>query len=788
MIAIFMAIVNMIWAQATLRGKVLDGNSQKPLAGATVAFEGGKNSVTDEKGAFTLPCDAKGLLKISYVGYQSSSQRIIDCDKTVSILLFPASQEELQNVEITATTSNNKALLYQPVSIAKLGLTEIRRGNGLFMDDAINTNIPGMSMSRRTVSAGQQFNIRGYGNGIRGTNGASSNFDGQGYKVYLNGIPITDAEGITLMDDIDFGSVGGVEVVKGPAGTLYGLAISGVVNLKTIRPPAGQTTVGQDVMVGSYGLQRYTTHLTIGGERSSLLVNYGYQKSDGFMLHSESTKKFANAIGHFEVNSKQIISFYFGYTDSYEQRSGELTLDQWAKGDISGNPEYIKRNAHSNVVGFRAGVSHTYAFSNKVSNTTTVFGTGLTTSASSAGGWTDKLPVHYGLRSTFDTKFKLGDNITLTGITGVEAQGQNAQTMGYNMVPNPTDPNGYWIVGAMRSNQRTRTATSSLFTEWSLALPHDLSITAGIGVSNMLIQLNDRFYVANNTKPTFFENTYNGLTSPRLAVNKVFSKQLSAYASYSKGFKAPVSSYFFIPVTGQVNTNLKSEIGTQYEIGTKGSLFRDRFSYQLAVFNAIFDDKMTAVAVPLSNGNATAYSYVANGGRQNHKGLEVMASYSLFSRKDGFITLLRPFGNLAISNFKYEDFRFQRLNNPATSISEVDFSGKQVAGVPRYTANLGVDLNTKPGLYANITYSYKDKFPITGDNIYWTSAFNLLNGKVGWQRQVGKHINFDAFFGVNNITSVQYPLMVFVNQLPDAYLPGPFEINYFGGVNLKYIL
>src|SRR5512137_937317 len=176
----------------------------------------------------------------------------------------------------------------------------------------------------------------------------------------------------------------------------------------------------------------------------------------------------------------------------------------------------------------------------------------------------------------------------------------------------------------MRSNQRTRTATSSLFTEWSLALPHDLSITAGIGVSNMLIQLNDRFYVANNTKPTSFENTYNGLTSPRLAVNKVFSKQLSAYASYSKGFKAPVSSYFFIPVTGQVNTNLKSEIGTQFEVGTKGSLFSDRLSYQLALFNAIFDDKMTVVAVPLSSGNATAYAYVANGGRQNHKGLEAM--------------------------------------------------------------------------------------------------------------------------------------------------------------------
>ena len=60
-----------------------------------------------------------------------------------------------------------------------------------------------VTMNRRSVSGGQQFNIRGYGNGVRGTNGASSNFDGQGYKVYLNGIPITDAEGITVLDDME---------------------------------------------------------------------------------------------------------------------------------------------------------------------------------------------------------------------------------------------------------------------------------------------------------------------------------------------------------------------------------------------------------------------------------------------------------------------------------------------------------------------------------------------------------------------------------------------------------
>ncbi len=92
-------------------------------------------------------------------------------------------------------------------------------------------------MARRTVSAGQQFNIRGMEMVYVAQMVFLPTSMGRGTKMmYLNGIPITDAEGITVMDDIDFGSIGSVEILKGPSGTLYGSAIAGVVNLKTIRP------------------------------------------------------------------------------------------------------------------------------------------------------------------------------------------------------------------------------------------------------------------------------------------------------------------------------------------------------------------------------------------------------------------------------------------------------------------------------------------------------------------------------------------------------------------------
>jgi iron complex outermembrane recepter protein len=696
----------------------------------------------------------------------------------------------LNEVEITATSNPNKSLLFQPLSVIKLSDTELKRGNGLFMDDAINGNIPGVLMQRRTVSAGQQFNIRGYGNGVRGTNGVNSNFDGQGTKVYLNNIPITDAEGITLMDDIDFGSIGNVEVTKGPSGTLYGLAIAGVVNLKTIQAEKGKTSIGQDLMVGSYGLKRYTTNIKTGSDKLSLLLNYGHQESDGFMSHTASRKDFVNLIADVKISDKQNINAYFGHSDSYDQRGGELTIDQYNKFDYTGNPAYIKNDAHSNIISFRGGVSHTLAFNKNLSNSTTLFGSGITNNVSSAGGWTDKYPLNYGLRSTFDLNVALKEGYKLNGIVGVESQRQNAQIMGYPMVVDSTNPTGINLIGAIRSNQYIISKTTSLFTEWTLSMPNDLSLTAGVGSSSMNIDLQDKFFVAANNKPTnkvplYFGVAYSGLVSPHVALNKVFSKQLSVYASYSKGYKAPVSSYIFIPAINSVNTSLRPEIGTQYEIGTKGSLLNNTLDYQIAAFNAVFSDKMTVLAVPLSSGAATAYTYIVNGGKQDNKGLELLIKYKAYSSTDGFITAVRPFINFTYSDFKYVDFRIQQLNAAKETVT-VDYSGNPVAGVAPKTFNAGVDFTTKVGLYGNANYNYRDAMPFTSDGVNKTKAFSLVNAKLGIRRTIAEHLDIDAYVGANNITGTQYYFMVFSNQLPDAYMPAPYKVNYFGGLNLSY--
>ncbi|NKQ99753.1 TonB-dependent receptor, partial len=119
-------------------------------------------------------------------------------------------------------------------------------------------------------------------------------------------------------------------------------------------------------------------------------------------------------------------------SNSYDERGGELTIAQYQNMDYSGNPEYIKRNAHSEVISFRTGLAHTYRFSRQFANTTTVFGSAAANNASSASGWTDKHPVNFGLRSVLNMKFDLRSMGSLSGVAGIETQHQYAQVIGYN--------------------------------------------------------------------------------------------------------------------------------------------------------------------------------------------------------------------------------------------------------------------------------------------------------------------------------------------------------------------
>lgn len=788
-------LLGVLWANASwsqVKGVVKNEADGKPIQSAVIETSKGGKATTDENGKFSVPCESGMTISVSSNGSVLYSETVDDCNKNLEISINPDIQV-LEESLVTWNANRDKISLNRPASITKLGIEEIKRGNGIFLMDAVNTSVPGVTMQSRTTSGGQQFNIRGYGNGARGTKGVSSNFDGQGTKVYLNGIPVTNAEGISIMDDIDFGSISRVDILKGPSGTVYGNAIAGVVNLYTNRPEKGEVSLQQNTVAGSYGLLRSTTTFAVGGDRSSLLVNYGYQSFNGFMPHTATKKGFANMIGQMEVNDKDRVSVYVGYSDGFDQRNGELTIDQYDSLDYSGNPEYIKNDAHSAVKTVRGGISNSFRIAKFLSNTSSIFGSSQLIDNSSAGGWNDVTNLSYGLRSTFDFYFKLGDKMALKGTTGIEAQRTGTTATAYKMGADSTDLDGYNTILSVKTIGETQSTATNIFSQWVLSLPMKFDFTAGIGYNRMDMSYTDRLWATSNnapgnTVPKTYSATYSDMLSPTIALNKMILSNYSVYASYSIAYKAPVSSYFYIPQTGEVNTGLLPEKGAQIEVGAKGTAFGNRLNFTLAVFNTQITNKITAVTVQNPANTVTLYSYMVNGGGQNNTGVEVMLQGDFVKGKDKFFTEIKPFVNGTYSFFRYTDFRFETIGddiNGNDSTLVHDYSNLVVAGVPPLTINVGIDVATRVGLYANAYMNYRDAMFITSDNANEAKSYAVINAKIGFKREFGK-FGLDAYAGAVNLTSQQYYNMVFVNQLPDAYIAQPREINFYGGLNLKY--
>ena len=160
-----------------------------------------------------------------------------------------------------------------------------------------------------------------------------------------------------------------------------------------------------------------------------------------------------------------------------------------------------------------------------------------------------------------------------------------------------------------------------------------------------------------------------------------------------------------------------------------------------------------------------------------------------------WLSMVHPWATYTYTDAKYVSFK---SDNNATAAT-VDFSGNQVARVPKTMYNVGLDLGMSGGFYINSTYQFVDKVPVTFDNSTWMKSYTLLNAKLGWKGWINEHYLLDLSFGGSNLTNSTYYTAIFVganykglaqaqdNGTGDGYiLPAPYSAQYFLNAKLTY--
>ncbi|WP_316811565.1 TonB-dependent receptor [Pedobacter heparinus] len=742
-----------------VKGHIYDSQTRQPLAGVVlINADNQQLRRSDTRGYFEIAAvQPDGWVKAVLPGYKTQRIKINTAETELNVQL-EADGLSLNEVRI-AGYNGNKTNKESPGAVALITAKDINRGSALSLQPALNA-IPGVRMDQSTLSEAR-ISIRG--NGVRAAYGIRS------VKIYVNEIPVTEADGTTRIEALDVNSIGRAEVIKGPASSIYGAGTAGVINFQLQRAPYQEQSMEVAGLAGSYGLQRLAATYRSGGDKLNSYVSYGWQEYEGYRKHSKDMRRFLT--GNFQLfpGNKRIITLMLNRTTQHSQIPGSLTAGQVVADPVQANATNLDKQAGRYQTWTRIGLGQQYRFNDQFSNSSSVFTYFYDLDHPLPYAYIRNFYQSYGGRTRF--AYDPGFAILPTRFT-LGAEFNEGLTKGNQYVNNQGKE------GVINANIDYQNSQYSLFYQSETTLGPQTSLTLGLSYNSMRYEVRD--YLKQQQSGI---KKFDPQATPRIALSHTFGEALSLHASVSSGFSPPSSSEIK-QVDGTINPVLQAEKALNYELNAKGNLLQSRLAYDLALFK--MDMKGELIAQSVQQG-ITVYN---NAGKTSHNGVELALSYQLLKADDAReIISLRPFAAITYADFKFKDYK----TLDAQGVVTATYDHNELTGIAPWVINAGVDLETKTGIYFYGNYFYSDRLPLNDANSAYNPAYQVLNAKIGYKKQLVKFLEVNVYAGLDNIGNKSYSSIVSLNAVgyggaePAYFNPSP-KRNAYGGLHLKYLL
>jgi iron complex outermembrane receptor protein len=663
----------------------------------------------------------------------------------------------LQEVMVKAYEQNRHlSEVAAPVSIT--GQNQLNRFGNTSILPALNMT-PGVRMEERSP-ASYRVNIRG--------SSLRSPFGVRDVKIYFDEIPLTDPGGNTYLNQLAFYNFQSIELIKGPAGSLYGAGIGGALLINS-RPSPWEKGIRLDYTLGSYQNNSLNAEVRFGTENRQNNLSFSHQTSDGYRVQSKMRRDLALWETTLKASEKQMIHAFIFYGDLYYQTPGGLTLAQYnqnpaaARPATATQPSAVQAQAAIYQKNFTAGFSQEYRFSEHWRNTTSFYGAYTDFNNPGIRVYEERKEPHFGGRSIFEYKDQIGGT-SLQFDAGAEAQKGFFNTKDYS--------NKSGSIDSLQTDDNINTWTYMIFAQGDLRISQGWTLTAGVSLNRNSVNFTRISIPLSAAQTQNFDNK----VAPRIALLRKLGQGISVYASAARGFSTPTVSELL--KSSNVNNSLQPEDGIDYEIGARGNLFRERLYFDLDAF--FFHLKNTIVQRIDTNG--VMYSVNAGATRQN--GVEAYISYQLTDQPSLLISSSKIWISGSWQDFHYIDFKQLSAQAPVTL---KDFSGHQLPGIAPYTLVAGADLVSRPGVYLHITYTYTDNIFLNDANTDHAASYILLGARAGFRKRLGR-IGLDFFAGADNLLNTRYSLGNDINAAAGRYYNGAPGTNYFGGISLRWLM
>lgn len=655
----------------------------------------------------------------------------------------------LQTVTVKAY-EQNRQLKEVSAAINVINTAQLERYNNTSILPALNAT-PGVHMEERSPGS-YRLNIRG--------STLRSPFGVRNVKVYWNGIPFTDPGGNTYLNQLSYYNVRSIEVLKGPASSLYGAGTGGAVliNSQTLNRQPG---INLHYTTGSFNLQNLNAQVTTGNGDRNNTFGYTHQTSDGYRKHTRMRRDVATWETQVIADHKQQLSASVLYGDLYYQTPGGLNTTQFHNDPRSARPAAgpfpSAEDAQAAIYQktFLAGINHQYRFTEHLKNTSVVYGAFSNIKNPTIRNYERRTEPHFGGRTVFQYD-KQWEESSLQISFGGEGQRGFFNTKTFASAGGNPD--------TVQTDDDIDNYIYSGFVQGDVQLPGDWSVSAGVSINRSSTT------ITRLTGPETGKLTANfSEWAPRLAISKNLVPGFLLYASISRGFSPPGTAEI-LPSTSIINTSLKAEHGVNYEAGFKSSWLQQRLYVEV---NAFYFQLKNAI---VQRRDASGADYFTNAGSTRQRGIESQASYQLLPNDHPFVNNARLWVSHTYNNFRYHDFK----------VIDTDLSRKTLPGIAKHIMAAGLDVTTRPGWYINLTWFYSDPTALNDANTDMATAYNLAGGRTGWRTPLGNTIMMDVFAGVDNVFDVTYSLGNDINAIGGRYYNTAPGVNYFGGVTFQY--
>lgn len=665
-------------------------------------------------------------------------------------------EAELDDIVVTGYQTN-RSILETPGSVTFIPSQTLSSFDQSSLVYGLNT-VPGVRMEERAPGS--------YRVSIRGSS-LRSPFGIRNVKIYWNGIPLTEPTGSTFLNLLDPFNMQEVEVIKGPGGSVYGAGNGGVLLIESTAP-FNKDHLTMNSSVGSFGAWNYDLGYSDKFEGGNLNFKYSDGHTDGYRDQSFMDRRVAEISGNFRYAEGREVTAGVLYSDLNYGIPGGLNSEQFQTDPTQarpGNPFVqgsVESNASIKQEQMLLMATHHYQITDRLSNESSAFGV--------FSDFENPFNLDYkvdnrmsgGFRTIYEFDFELG-SVPGSITAGSEYQASSYASRNYGNIGGETD--------TLNFDDELKVRTTLVYSNVEFDLANDWYISAGLSFNRLKYNINRLYAASGYGSEGQVIKDFNDQFIPRIGIAKKITPTITGHVSMGLGFSPPTIEEVRTN-EGSINRGLQAEKGTNFELGFRGNALEGRFGFDAVAFLFKLDESI----VQRESDRGTVL--FRNAGSTDQKGFELNLNYLIYESYLGFIEKVQLHSAYTYHHFEFNDY----------VTADGDYSGNALTGVPPHSLVSTLKVTTAPGVYANFTHNFTDDIPLNDENSVYSDPYQLVQGRIGIRSMLFDRLEFDLYFGMDNLLDERYSLGYDINAFGNRYYQPAPERNWFAGLKLDYNL